>query len=238
VIEAASLILVSERPDGPPLFLMVERSVAMAFAPGAFVFPGGRVDPGDEGMAGCDAARVAAVREAIEEVAVAAGLEPEPDRETLLSLQKELLAGKGFAALLAAHGLTVDGDFLIPFARWLPGPEVSRRFDTRFFIAHAPDQCVPHLAGGECVSARWVSAAEMLAEEQAGSSRLIYPTRKMLERLAKHRDFRSIAEEARALPEVTITPSIELGADGDFITIPEGLGYPATREPLDRVRRG
>jgi 8-oxo-dGTP pyrophosphatase MutT (NUDIX family) len=238
VIAAASLILVRERTDGLPLFLMVERSAAMAFAPGAFVFPGGRVDPGDEGVPGCDAARVAAVREAIEEVAVAAGLESNPDRQTLLSLQRELLAGNGFAALLAAHELTLNPDTLVPFARWLPGPEVSRRFDTSFFIARAPAQCEPSLAGGECVSARWVSATKMLAEDQAGTSRLIYPTRKMLERLAKHCDLPSILEEARGLPEVTITPTIESGSDGDFISIPEGLGYPVTRDPLDRIRRG
>ena len=238
MIEAASLILLRERSGGLPEFLMVERSAAMAFAPGAFVFPGGRVDPGDESVPGCDSARVAAVREAIEEVAVAAGLEPEPDREMLLSLQQELLSGQAFAALLAARGLAVDPEALIAFARWLPGPEVSRRFDTRFFIARAPVQCEPSLAGDECVSARWVTAAAMLEEEQAGSSRLIYPTRKMLERLAKHRDFQSIADEARILADVTITPMIESSPEGDFITIPEGLGYPVTRDPLDRVRRG
>ncbi len=238
MIEAASLILVNDRPGGLPLFLMVERSAAMAFAPGAFVFPGGRVDPGDEEVAGCDAARVAAVRESIEEVAVAAGLKPAPDRQTILSLQQKLLEGNSFVPLLAIHGLAFDPSALIPFARWRPGPEVSRRFDTRFFVARVPEPCRPSLSTGECVSARWVTAGEMLEEEGARIARLIYPTRKMLERLSNHRDFASIAKEANRLPDIPLTPAIESGPDGDFITIPDGLGYHLTRDPLDRARRG
>jgi hypothetical protein len=78
----------------------------------------------------------------------------------------------------------------------------------------------------------------MLAENGAGLSRLIYPTRKMLERLAALADLPSIVEQVRALPDVAITPSVESTPEGDFVTIPEGLGYPVTRDPIDQVRRG
>ena len=43
-IPAATLILVRDRPEGPPDLLMVERAEGMAFAAGALVFPGGRID--------------------------------------------------------------------------------------------------------------------------------------------------------------------------------------------------
>ena len=46
-IPAATLIVVRDRPDGPPELLMVERSEGMAFAAGALVFPGGRIDAAD-----------------------------------------------------------------------------------------------------------------------------------------------------------------------------------------------
>ncbi|WP_204270990.1 NUDIX domain-containing protein, partial [Escherichia coli] len=70
-------------PDGPPELLMVERAAAMSFAGGALVFPGGRVDPGDFVLAGRhagdveeNAARIAAIRETLEEAGVAVGLYP------------------------------------------------------------------------------------------------------------------------------------------------------------------
>lgn len=234
MIPAASLILVREATGGLPEFLMVERSAAMAFAPGAFVFPGGRVDPADALIEGCDAARVAAIRETLEETALAAGLTPVPAEQTARTMQRELLAGRSLPELLDGHRMTLDPEALTAFARWLPGPEVSRRFDTSFFIAKAPADCEPNLVGGECVSARWVPAMQMLEEEKAGAARLIYPTRKMLERLSMHASLGAILDEARSRPMVTVTPEV----DGAFIRIPEGLGYPVTREPLDRVRRG
>ena len=60
-IPAATLILVRERASGPPELLMVERSGGMAFAAGALVFPGGRVDAGEDVV-------TAALREAQEEI--------------------------------------------------------------------------------------------------------------------------------------------------------------------------
>lgn len=82
-IPAATLVLLRDRQDGPPDLLMVERSAAMAFAAGALVFPGGRIDPGDHLLADTvqqeDAtARIAAIRETIEEAGIAVGLSPLP----------------------------------------------------------------------------------------------------------------------------------------------------------------
>jgi 8-oxo-dGTP pyrophosphatase MutT (NUDIX family) len=80
-IPAATLIVMREQPAGPPELLMVERSAAMRFAGGALVFPGGRVEPGDrllaEGFDDVDegAARVAAIRETLEETGVDVGLD-------------------------------------------------------------------------------------------------------------------------------------------------------------------
>src|SRR3546814_12637440 len=67
---------------GPDEILMVKRSAKMAFAAGAVVFPGGRVDPDDYRVArlhgfGIDeadgAARVAPLRETLEETGLAVG---------------------------------------------------------------------------------------------------------------------------------------------------------------------
>ena len=80
-IPAATLIVVRERGGAAPELLMVERAQGMAFAAGALVFPGGRIDAADRELGetlGIDAAAVAAIRETLEETAVPVGLVPVP----------------------------------------------------------------------------------------------------------------------------------------------------------------
>src|SRR5215210_4092846 len=92
-IPAATLIVVRDTSAGPPDLLMVERAGGMAFAAGAWVFPGGRIDEADEQLAlhlGIPGSTVAAVRETIEETAVPVGLSPVPDADTAAMLQREL----------------------------------------------------------------------------------------------------------------------------------------------------
>src|SRR6185295_7732344 len=83
-IPAATLIVVRDRPGLAPELLMVERAEGMAFAAGALVFPGGRIDEADRQFGerlGADPAAVAAIRETIEETAIPVGLTSWPRRE-------------------------------------------------------------------------------------------------------------------------------------------------------------
>ena len=72
-VPAATLVLMREAKSGPPQLLVMERTGHMAFAAGALVFPGGRIDAEDrveaELFAGTadTAARLAASRETLEE---------------------------------------------------------------------------------------------------------------------------------------------------------------------------
>src|SRR4051794_37744065 len=89
-IPAATLILVRETAGEGPQLLMVERAGGMAFAAGALVFPGGRIDAADRALAadaGIDPGAVAAIRETVEETAVPVGLSPLPDQLISLQLQ-------------------------------------------------------------------------------------------------------------------------------------------------------
>src|SRR5215218_2903691 len=111
-IPAATLIVVRERAQGPPELLMVERAQEMAFAGGAWVFPGGRIDRADEEMAETlanedAAARVAAIREAVEETAIPVGLSPMPTRAISLEMQRDLLAEASLQTLLERNGLNL-----------------------------------------------------------------------------------------------------------------------------------
>jgi len=238
-IPAATVIVMREVPGGPPELLMVERAAAMRFAGGALVFPGGRVDPGDYALAavlgvGADdmAARIAAIRETLEEAGVAVGVSVTAG--AIPELRRALYAGEPMGALLPDLR---PGD-LVPFARWLPNMVTHRIFDTRFYLARAPEDCVPVVDGNENVRAFWMSAAEVLAEADAGRASVIFPTRRNLERLARYRSYADAVADALAHPVRTITPWIEERGDGRHLCIPDDLGYPVTSEPMSAAMRG
>lgn len=237
-IPAATLILFRERDTGPPELLMVERAKAMAFAAGALVFPGGRVDPGDYALAGDDdeaAARIAAIRETIEEVGLAIGLDPAPT--AIAPMRAALHAGEPFAAVLGSARLRLET--LEPFARWRPAHAPSRIFDTRFYLARLPADAPPaSVDATENTRLFWTSAADILAQADAGRATLIFPTRRTLERLARFASFDAAVVDARAHPVRTITPWIEDRDGVDHLCIPDGLGYPIIGEPLTDVTRG
>jgi 8-oxo-dGTP pyrophosphatase MutT (NUDIX family) len=241
-IPAATLILVREAAGQAPELLMVERAGGMAFAAGALVFPGGRIDDADRELAeetGVDPAAVAAIRETIEETAVPIGLRPLPDEAAALQLQDALVADRPFAELLGDHGLELDADALTPFARWVPKFHAVRRFDTLFFIARCPaGDWQPRVIEGECAGAEWVTATDVLERDRGGSARLIFPTRRTLERLAQHASFDEIRGDALARQIVPVTPWVEERDGERFIRIPDDLGYPVTEERLESVWRG
>src|SRR6516165_6039634 len=136
-------------PDAPPgsglQVYMLRRQSSMAFAPGAFVFPGGSVDARDAEIEVGWAVVSAAVRETFEEcgvllagptadtvVADTRGEDWEADRAALLARSVSL------AGLLRRRGLVLRSDLLRPWARWITPVTEERRYDTRFFAAALP----------------------------------------------------------------------------------------------------
>ncbi|HEX4693097.1 NUDIX hydrolase [Sphingomonas sp.] len=245
-IPAATLVLIRDRAGAPPDLLMVERAKAMVFAGGALVFPGGRIDPGDHALAaamGLDAedgpARIAAIRETIEEAGVPVGLTPVPDAATLDHLRERLHAGQPLGPLLDAHGLTLELGALTYFARWLPAHAHMRIFDTRFYLAAWPEGAAdPVVDDTENVRLLWASAAQVLADCDAGRATVIFPTRRNLERLAQYGSHADAVADALAYPPRTITPFAEERDGGVHLCIPDGLGYPVTSEKLTGAVRG
>lgn len=247
-IPAATLVIMrpAER-GGPDEILMVKRSATMAFAAGAVVFPGGRIDPDDHlvasrhGFAADDvegAARVAALRETIEETGLAVGW-PGLEESDIAGVRRALLADVPLSDILDARGDRLALDTLLPFARWCPNFKEARTFDTRFYAVTAP----PHsqeltVEEAEHSHIFWASAAEALAMADRGDVTVIFPTRRNLERLAQVPDFESFSIHAARFPIDLITPWIE-DRDGEpHLCIPDHLGYPVVSVPLDRARRG
>jgi 8-oxo-dGTP pyrophosphatase MutT (NUDIX family) len=242
-IPAATLILMRAAADGgAPEILFLERAMTMAFAAGALVFPGGRVDPQDHEAAallapGLDdgAARIAAVRETIEETGIAPAFSGHPDAA---ALRAGLAGGESIAALLARLGLGLDLAALTPFSRWCPNFREARRFDTLFYLAEAPaGSAAPKADASEGVRSFWATAADILAEVEAGRAHAIFPTRRNLERLAGFASLEAARADAAAHPVAKITPWVEERGGRRFVCIPEGIGYPVTAEPYESARR-
>ena len=236
-IPAATLVVWRDNPSGPEI-LVVERSAKMAFAAGAIVFPGGRIDASDREYAETlgrpdEAAKVTAIRETIEESAVVAGVRPMAEPSSGRVLQAALLAGADFGTVLAEHGLAIDFDALTPFTRWMPAFKHARRFDTLFYLAKAPPgEWPPNPQPGECVAAEWAKPDELIGRIERGEASAIFPTKRNLERLAAQTNLDSALADARDHSLETIIPWIE-EIDGEpHVRIPDDRGYPVISEPL------
>lgn len=242
-VAAATVIIARDGASGIEI-LAIERAKAMGFAGGAIAFPGGKVDDSDHANGPCftgfdslhpdDAtARVSAAREAFEEAGIllSSGAFVELETRTRLrpaSDRHEI----AFPDLLASIGHSLSAQTLTPFARWLPPPGLHKRFDTRFYLAALPPGEEMLADGHEAVHARWATAAELLADADAGRISILFPTRCNIARLAQFETVAALLADPTPAP--FIQPDIQ--PDG-WLTIPEGLGYPYIRERLETVRR-
>ena len=246
-IPAATVIVFRHDPaGGAPQLLMLERGAHMRFAAGASVFPGGRIDPQDRalaaslgpGLAADDAAaRVAAIREALEETGLLLGVSESVSAETASAARALLFELGALAPVLDRFALSLELDRLVPFARWCPHWE--RAFDTHFYLADLGTGAVAVAEDGtETARLYWSSAAATLALIEAGVVSAIFPTICNLQRLAGFANFAKACDQARAFPPRLIQPWKETVDGTDYLCIPHDAGYPTDRHPLDRIMRG
>lgn len=249
-IPAATVIVFRSAGAGkPPELLMVTRSRNMAFAGGAAVFPGGRVDPADYDLAANlntplpseeAAHRVAAIRETLEETGLAIGITGRVDADIARTARAILLEHGTLSPVLAAMDWHLDLGAVLPFARWFPKNErLPRLFDTRFYLADLGTGAVD-ITVDETENTRlyWIAAQDALSAAERGELSVIFPTRRNLERLAQFTDFAAAAKDCARFPVQTIIPHIAEDNGQRWLCIPENAGYPVTREALGDVRRG
>ena len=248
---AATLVLLRES-NGPPELFMQARARTMGFAAGMMVFPGGKVDAQDHALAASmlargnaddaedAAARVAAVRECFEEAGVLLTAGPAIAATDFVAAQPAVAARElAFADFLARVGHIIELDALVPFTRWVPPANVGhRRYDTRFYLARCPDDAEAGHDGNEATTSCWISAVDAIGRADSGEAQVIFPTRRNLERLAQFASIDALIAHARAVPVATVQPAVRMFDDGPYLCIPEGIGYPVTREALTSALRG
>ncbi|MFJ2028313.1 NUDIX hydrolase [Streptosporangium sp. NPDC087985] len=227
--DAATVVLLRE---GVEVYLL-RRKASMASAAGAYVFPGGSVDPRDTdhaiAWAGPSPAEwgavfradertarglvCAAVRETFEESGVLlAGASPESvvADTTGDGWEADRLAlidrSLSFADFLDGRGLVLRSDLLRPWTHWIT-PEVEhRRFDTRFFVAALPPGQRTRDVGGEADQVAWVRPADAIDRARNGQIFLMPPTYRTLGEL---RDYPTVADVLGVEREIaTFMPEI------------------------------
>jgi 8-oxo-dGTP pyrophosphatase MutT (NUDIX family) len=177
--QAATVIVL--RGGGERLeVLLVRRNPGARFMPGAWVFPGGAVDGGEDH-------RVAGVREVAEEASIEL---PDP------------------AALLL-------------FSRWITPPQVTIRFDTRFYLVAAPEGAEARPDGGETVDVGWYAPQGAL---EAGIE-LVFPTIKTLEALAGFGSADELLTWAAGREVEPIEPVVVIEGEVARVVLPGEPGY-------------
>lgn len=246
-IPAATVVIFRHaQGGGAPEVLMVQRAKEMRFAGGAAVFPGGRIDSADRDLAArlmpeADpdeaAARIAAIRETLEETGLAIAVAEKVSAAEAAEARTFLLEQSALAPVLDRFGWTLQPERLVPFARWRPNWDGA--FDTRFFLADIGTGAVDIAVDAtENTRLFWTSAAGALDLAARGEISVIFPTHRNLDRLALFASYEEACAQAAQFPVEVIAPRQEQRDGETWLCIPEGHGYPVTAQPMATAKRG
>jgi glyoxylase-like metal-dependent hydrolase (beta-lactamase superfamily II)/8-oxo-dGTP pyrophosphatase MutT (NUDIX family) len=220
---AATLILLRPSAAGPEV-LMLQRTQSAAFLGGAYVFPGGSLDPRDADprvlqrvlgaaedaanarlgvSSGALAYYVAAIRECFEEAGVLLAKDASGNPVTAAraaSLMRHRT--QAFDEFLEQENLFIPADALAYYGHWITAPGRSRRFDTRFFVALAPEGQEGLHDASETVHHMWIRPREALERAARGEIELVFATQQALKDLGRFEQPGAAFQYAASLPEI------------------------------------
>lgn len=235
---AATVVLVRDGEAGLEVLLM-RRLRTAGFVPGAWVFPGGRVDADDaRPVYWADPSPelspprpfwVAAAREVFEETGVLLArrhedgrFDPRKDADSLHRSRADLLEDRvTLFDVLDDLRLRLDLDDVIHLAHWVTPLVEPRRYDTHFFLAALPETASVSVDPREMAEARWLSPAIALQHFERGDLPMVLPTVRVLEAIAP---FPSVQDSIHALRDKvvpTIMPRLVRVKDGIAFLIDE-----------------
>ncbi len=193
LIEAASVLVLRDSADGPQV-LLTRRAAGMKNFADAWVFPGGRVDLADH---------------------TAEAQPAHSSEQTAWQRSNRAAVRETFEEI----GLRLEHETLISWAHWLPPPVMSKRFNTRFFIAPAPLDAELNADAREVLEAIWLTPMSAARQARAGDMLCAPPTQINLYELEQcARDCAAVsAVLVRARQRQFITISARLDRDGETL---------------------
>jgi len=249
---AATLVLLRNAGPGPEVLLM-RRHRASGFVPGAWVFPGGRVDSADSGPAlhervhGLDSDPrprseywVAALRELFEETGVLLARRDDGgwvgeagDERRLEALRRSLMEDRAaIGDVLDELDAVLDVSGVVHIAHWVTPVVERRRYDTHFFAAGLPDRGVVRTDPREMVESCWLTPVEALARFERRELPMVFPTVKTLESLREYQSVEHVLDALRGEPVPRVLPRLVRTAGGVAIVVDDeqaGAGGEARR---------
>ncbi|PSK99400.1 hypothetical protein CLV63_103124 [Murinocardiopsis flavida] len=250
---AATVMLVRPAvPAGPGVQVYLLRRVpTMEFAPGAFVFPGGRVDDRDadhavrwSGPAPDYWARRFAVPEPLARALVCAAVRETFEESGVLlagpSAHEVVADTRGadweadraalidrslsFAEFLDRRGLVLRTDLLRPWSQWITPLVEPRRYDTRFFAAALPEGQQTRDVGGEADRVAWLRPEDAVAGWDRSELRMLPPTVATLRELAACGSLEGVMAAEREI--IPIEPELRVKNGRYRLVVPDGIDYP------------
>ncbi|MFF7948741.1 NUDIX hydrolase [Streptomyces griseorubiginosus] len=255
---AATVMLLKDTASGTVVH-MLRRRASMAFAGGAYAYPGGGVDPRDDehqihwagptrawwaARLGVDetaaqAIVCAAVRETYEEAGVLlAGPTPESvvgdTRGADWEADRAALVARelSFAGFLERRGLVLRSDLLGVWTRWITPEFESRRYDTWFFVAALPEGQRTRNASTEADRTVWIRPQDAAEGYDKGELLMMPPTIATLRQIA---GYGSAADALAAAPGRDLTPVLAQArlVDGQIV-----LSWPGHDEFTKHIPTG
>ncbi|MFH8369229.1 NUDIX hydrolase [Streptomyces sp. NPDC018031] len=256
---AATVLLLRDGAAGPDVY-MLRRRASMAFAGGAYAYPGGSVDPRDEGevawagpsrevwarrlglggdTTAAQAVVCAAVRETFEEAGVLlAG--PTPDTVVADTTGADWEADRAalvarelpFADFLLRRGLVLRSDLLGGWARWITPEFEPRRYDTWFFVAALPAGQRTRNASTEADRTVWIRPQDAAGGYDRGELLMMPPTISTLRGLCA---YGTVAEALAAADARDLAPVLAEArlVDGELV-----LSWPGHDEFTKHIPSG
>ncbi|MET0543296.1 MAG: MBL fold metallo-hydrolase [Variovorax sp.] len=196
LLPAATVLLLRDTPRGIEV-LMTRRSETASFAPGAYVFPGGRIDDADVEARPIATRRrtqsrvqltqsIAALRESFEELGVLLARHPDGRMVSgaeVAAMDRSTPPEMSLAAQCAVRGLRLATDQVFTFAHWMTDRDLPKRFDVPFLVARMPEGQVPVADETEQFEPVWVRPSDALTRHAQKRFAMIFPTIRTLERL-------------------------------------------------------
>jgi 8-oxo-dGTP pyrophosphatase MutT (NUDIX family) len=224
---SATVVLLRDAGDDLEVFLLRRHGQSEVLG-GAYVFPGGKVDPEDTGwvdrldrtpaelhawlgepeLAPAQAAGlfVTAIREVFEETGLLFADVAPGEAQALWAALRQ---GPHFDELLAPRAVLLHAGALHPWSRWVT-PTLSsvarKRFDTRFFVATVPPGQEPRHDEHEATESLWLPPRAALRQYWDGLIALAPPQIMSLTHLARHRSVASVFAAAAARRPPCIRP--------------------------------
>jgi 8-oxo-dGTP pyrophosphatase MutT (NUDIX family) len=238
---------------------MLRRRASMAFAGGAYAYPGGGVDPRDDDhhvrwagptrawwadRLGVDetaaqAIVCAAVRETYEEAGV---LLAGPASDSVVGdttgadweADRAALVARdlSFAEFLDRRGLVLRSDLLGAWTRWITPEFEARRYDTWFFVAALPEGQRTRNASTEADRTVWIAPREAAAGYDKGELLMMPPTIATLRQLTA---YETPSQALDAAPGRDLTPVLATArlVDGEIV-----LSWPGHDEFTKHIATG